>query len=420
MRSPVGALVSAFTNRTPVPYTPRRQGVLASLTSRSDASAHLDAMGNVGTLFAIVDRVSEAVSQSEWKLYRKPVDGRRVYAPGHEHERREVTRHLALDVLNRPNPFYTRQVFLETGQQHFELTGEQRWLVTRDGGSPWPSELWPMRPDRVEPVPHPTDFLAGYIYHGPDGEKIPLGVDEVIWIRRPHPADPYRGIGPVQSLLADLDATRYSAEWNRNFFLNSAEPGGVIEMPEELGDREFNQLRDRWNEQHKGVGNAHRVAILEKGKWVDRKFTQRDMQFAELRNVSREVIREAFAFPKPLLGTVDDVNRANAEAGEVVFARWLIKSRLERIKQALNEYFLPMFGAAAEGVEFDYCSPIPADRDADNDELTAKVNAATALMNAGGVPASVLDALGLPDIEFRDPPPRAVPPVVPGEREDTA
>jgi phage portal protein BeeE len=198
-----------------------------------------------------------------------------------------------------------------------------------------------------------------------------------------------------------LDATRYSAEWNRNFFLNSAEPGGIIEVPHTLSDTEFSEMTARWSEQHQGVAQAHRVAILEQGKWVDRKYSMRDMQFTELRDVSREVIREAFGFPKPMLGTVEDVNRANAEAAEVVFARWLVVPRLERIKQALNNDFLPMFGTTGQGVEFDYCSPVPEDREADAADLTAKANAASQLVAAGYDPRDVLAVVGLADMAFR-------------------
>ncbi len=51
--------------------------------------------------------------------------------------------------------------------------------------------------------------------------------------------------------------------------LREAEPGGIIEVPTPLSDPDFDQLRDRWNEQHRGVANAHRVAILEHGKWIE-------------------------------------------------------------------------------------------------------------------------------------------------------
>ncbi|MFG2913347.1 phage portal protein [Kitasatospora sp. NPDC048298] len=384
----------------PVPLAPTRSsGFPTSWGQPSGMTAQMRAMGSVGTLFSIVNRTSTSAAQVEWKLYRKPTK------PGVE--RTEVTSHAALDLWNKPNPFMPRTEFVEVEQQHIDLTGEGWWVIARDPRSPIPLELWPVRPDRMDPVPSPTNHLAGYIYTGPDGEKIPLGLDEVIQLRMPNPLDPYRGMGPVQSILTDLDATRYSAEWNRNFFLNSAEPGGIIEVPNILGDAEFDQLRMRWNEQHRGVAAAHRVAILEAGRWVDRKFTQRDMQFAELRSVSRDVIREAYGMPAFALGEVADVNRATADASRVWFAEQMTVPRLERFRSALNFDLLPLFGPTAVGLEFDYCSPVPDDEEAENAEMTAKVNAVVALVGAGFDPAAACAAIGLPDIAFRGASPAA-------------
>lgn len=399
MRSLGRTLVRAtgISGKAPVPYAPRWRASPIAAATRQGTARQVHAMGSIGTLFSIVDGLSENVAMTEWKLWRKAASGK-------PEDRTEVTDHLALRVLNNPNPFMTRQELLESLQQHYELVGEN-WTVTVPyPGTKMPQYLWPVRPDRMVPKPHPTKFLSGYTYLGPEGEKVELGLDEVIQIRRPNPVDPYRGIGAVQSILIDLDSSRASAEWNASFLRNNAQPGGIIEVPEGLEDNEYNQLVTRWNENHQGPSNAGRVAILEFGVWKDRQYSMRDMQFAELRQVNNEIIREAFRFPKAMLGTVEDVNRANAEANEVIFARWLLKPRLERIKQMLNNDFLPKYGSTAQGLEFDYCDPVPADRELGARELTARVNAATALIYAGGVPESVLEALELPEIEFRDRP----------------
>jgi HK97 family phage portal protein len=350
------------------------------------------AMGTVGTLFSIVNRTSNATALVDWKLYRKAPSGL-------PEDRVEVTAHAVLDLWNKPNRFFTRQELVETVQQHIDLTGEGWIVIARNPRSPMPLELWPVRPDRIQPVPHPTDFISGYLYTGPDGQEIALRVEDVICIRMPNPLDPYRGMGPVQSVLTELDASRYSAEWNRNFFMNSAEPGGIIELPTVLSDPEWDQLQARWNEQHKGVANAHRVAFLEHGTWKDRKYTQRDMQFAELRQVSRDVIREAFGAPAFVLGEVGDVNRATAEASKVLFAEQLTVPRLERWKGALINDLLPLYGPdAARMLEFDYCDPVPADAEARNTELREKTSAYVRLVNAGADPKLVSEYLGLPEI----------------------
>lgn len=387
------SLLHGIFSSAPVSYTGNAVSQLPLFGGHVGQEASLEAMGKLGILFAIVNRNSNAVSQVNWHLYRSS-------ASGSKEDRVEVTRHLALEVWNKPNPFMTRQEFVEVFQQHLELTGEGWWLTSGPAGLQAPTELWPMRPDKMEPVPSPTKFISGYVYNGPNGVKVPLTTDQVIFLRMPNPLDPYRGLGPVQSVMVQIDSARYSAEWNRRFFLNSAEPGGIIKVPNRLSDPEFQELQLRWNEQHRGVANSHRVAILEEGEWVDRKYTNRDMQFVELSNLSDNKIRQAFAFPKPMLGDSEDVNRANAEAADEYYARYLMIPRLERIKGALNNDFLPLFGTTGQGLEFDYEDPVPENKEANNNELTSKSSAAKSLVDAGFAPDDVLKTVGLPKMNF--------------------
>lgn len=377
----------------------------SALLGKPNGERLMRSMSEVSTLYAIVNRLATSTASVEWNLYRKAPSGEKK-------DRTLVTSHAALDLWRKPNRHYTRMRFVETEQQHLDLTGEAAWVVVKAGRLP--VELWPVRPDRLEPVPSKKDFLAGYLYSAA-GEQVPLTCDEVIRPMMPNPLDPYRGLGPVQALLTHLDATRFSAQWNRNFFLNSAEPGGVVETPNKLDDVEFEDFRMRWAEQHRGVSNAHRVAVLEDGfRWVGNTYTRRDMQFAELDSLGREVIREGFGFPKAMLGAVEDVNRANAEAGEVVFGRWLIVPRLERKKDHLNNDLLPQFyppGALVD-TEFDYVPPVPEDRQADNEALLAQATAFATFVGAGVDPDDAAAHVGMPPTRMveKAPPPAAVPP----------
>lgn len=385
-----------LTARAPIALAPTggRSGFLSNIVRPAGQEAQMRAMGTVGTLFAIVERITTAYSQVEWHLYRSAKSGR-------PEDRVEVTSHAALDLWLQPNSFMTGPMWREATQQHEELTGEQWWIISRNENSTIPLELWFARPDRMTPVPDRDNFLSGYVYSSPTGEQVPLGLDDVIMLRRPNPLDPYRGWGPVQTLLADLDSSRASAEWNANFFRNSAQPGGIVQFDGRLDEGELAEFQARWAEQHRGVGNAHRVAVLENGlQWVDRSYSMADMQFAELRSVSREIIREAFAFPKPMLGTVDDANRANMEAASDMLARWLIRPRLERIRQALNTRLLPMYGATGRGLEFDFDDPVTGDVELESKQLTAQANAAHSLVSSGYDPQAVASAVGLPELPF--------------------
>ena len=415
MASPYRRAASRVVNALPAPVVSSAPRFNHLLPSWPSATQGMSAYGSVGILFAIVSKLAYHTAAPEWKLYRR--------ATGPDVERTEVTTHAALTVLNNPNDFYTRFELFEAHQQHIELTGEGVVLIGRNSRMRnLPLEMWIIRPDRIEPVPSKDTFIAGYIYHGPNGEKIPLELDEVIVTKLPNPLDPYRGLGVVQSILVDLDSSIYTAQWNLNFFKNSAEPGGVIAVPRRLSQTEWEEMRYRWDEQHKGVSRAHRVAILENAQWIDRKFTHRDMQFAELRKVSDEQIRQAFAFPRPMLGTVDDTNRANMEAAQDILDRSLTVPRLDRLKGMLNHRFLPLFGETAKGLEFDYESPVSEDESQENETRKNKAETFEILIRAGVDLKDAAEYCELPTFTMAPKPEPVIPdpeqdaPVPPGAR----
>lgn len=365
--------------------------------SRESLKAQMDSYGSVGTLFAIVSTISQSCAAVDWGLYRKARSRKKE-------DRAVISRHAVLNVWDNPNPHYSGFELREAAYQHFFLTGEMRLLIVKSQiAKGMPLQLWPIRPDRLEPIPDTNAFLAGFVYHSPDGEKIPLEPDEVLTVKMPHPNDPYRGLGAVQALLTDLDTSKMSAEWNRNFFLNGATPGGVIEVDRRMSDNEFRRFTQRWREQHQGIANAHRIALIEQGTWKDRKYTNADMQFAELRGLNRELVREAFAYPKIMLGTVDDVNRANAEVGEEMYGRWLVHPALYRLKQAVNKVLLPMFGVDPRDVELDFDNPVPESREQAAKDKDLRSKAAKALVEAGWQGPDVARLMDFPDMEWKDP-----------------
>lgn len=364
-----------------------------------------------GTVRANVGLIAESVAAQQWKLFRcAPADGRVRYTTSDKGSdpRTEVIQHAALNLLNNPAtivvdgvrlPVWTRKSLMQISEIWLHATGKSHWVVDYgEGVSSVPLGLWPVRPDRMTPVADARKYLAGWLYKSPDGrEMIPLKPTEVIYNRSPDPEDLYGGCGPLQSVLADIEAADYAAEYNRNFFLNSAEPGGVIEVPNGFQEGEFDEFVDRWRETHRGVARAHRIAVLENGaKWVPNPHSNTDMDFVNLRTMSRDVIREAVAMHKVMTGVTDDVNRANAQTGQEIFAAWKVDPRLQDWRDVFNFQLLPLFGSTGQGVEFDYVYPTPENREQDNAELTAKAKAAQALVDAGYDPDDVCAAVGLP------------------------
>jgi HK97 family phage portal protein len=399
-----------ISNLSPVPLVKRRRDVLEFGRGSGDMLTFMDQHSTDAVVHPIVSRLAESTAGVQWGLWRKSASGRKE-------DRTPVRSHAVLDLLNHPNQFQSRMHVFEAAQQHFELTGEMSIALGFSPGVALPLDMWVLRPDRIQPVPDPFAFLKGWVYTAPgDAEKIPLETWELLRMVRPSPLDPYRGMGPIQALLRDLDAQKHSKEWQASFFANSARPGGIIEVDRRLGDDEFDEMRERWNEQHRGISKAHRVAIIENGaKWTETAFSLRDMQMAELDTVGRDKALVAFGMPKSMLGIVEDVNRANAEAGEYLFARWMTRPRLERWREMLNHQLMPLYGPrSASGLELDFEDPVPENSEAALAELEKKSAALVTLVGAGFDSDRVLEMLDWPDLGYTapSPPPIQVPAAV--------
>lgn len=381
-----------------------RRGMMFDLGSgRASRETYMRAYGRSGTVYSIVSLLQQAAASPAWHLYKKqPQDGRRRYTTGDQgsDQRTEVITHAALSLWNKPNVFQSGFEFREGSNQHLELTGETFWVLDNEFAT-FPTSMWYVNPARMEPVPDPDQYLLGWIYTGPGGEQIPLDRDQVIQEKLPDPLDQFRGMGPVASILPNIEQQRYATEYQRNLFLNGATPGGIIQAPQgvSLTDTEWDEFVDRWRESHQGVARAGRVGLLENGlTWVNDAPNNRDLEYGNLRLANRDELREAWRMHKSMLGTADDVNRANAQTAEEVFVSWQTIPRLERRKDTLNFKLLPMFGATGENVEFDYEDPSPTNPEAANQELLAKARAAQALVDAGFDPTDVLETVGLPDM----------------------
>lgn len=394
-----------ISNLSPVPLVRRSRSIFDVSRGGGDMIAQMEQHGSDGVVHPIVSRLAESTAGQEWFLETRAPE---------EEDRRKIDSHAVLDLLEQPNPFQTRMQIMEAAQQHFELTGECSVVLGFLPGLKIPLDMYVLRPDRIAPVPDPYAYLAGWVYSAPgESERIPLETWELLRMVRPSPLDPYRGMGPVQALMRDLDAQRYGKEWQAAFFANSARPGGIIQVDRRLSDHEFEELRDRWAEQHQGVSKAHRVAILEQGEWVDRSFSLRDLQMAELDSVGRDKALVAFGMPKSMLGIVEDVNRANAEAGEYVFARWMTRPRLERWRGVFNQPkngLLARYGDnAVRQYRLNFVDPVPENSEAALQELDTKSQVLVRLVGPeGNMDADkVLEMLNWPDLGYTAPPPPA-------------
>lgn len=393
-REPSNAVVKVEPTPPPVPYTGAGGGI--TWTGGASRTSQLELSTAETTLFSTLELITKTTSRVKWDAHRPLRGGEKA-----DQDRPVILpeQNRAVYLWNRPNNFMTGKQMRQVCTWHYRAVGEA-WMVMDfyDAGMNVPRAWWPVRPDRMSVKTDPDEFLTGYTYTGPSGETIDLDQREVLRITNPHPMDPHRGLGVVQTLGTIIGMSLESAQWIANFFANDATPGGIIEIPMGLENADYDRVRTRWNEQHRGTAKAHRVAILEYGQFKPRSYSMKDMQFPEIRHLSRDQVLEAFRIHKHNMGISDDVNRANAVAAREQLSQNETVPNLEDWAELGNGPYRERFGAVGEVVELCYRDPTPEDEAQALLEGNAKVDNYVKLIDAGVEPAAAAEYLGMPEL----------------------
>lgn len=341
-----------------------------------------------GWVYSCVNVISEKVADTEWRLFKYNEDG----------DVEELFTHPVLDALYKINEYSTKFDHLWLTQASLELTGEAPWFVEKDDKGNI-SNIYLLRPDRLNIIYDKQKIVGGYEYivkAGGKNETITLKPDEVIFLKYSNPDNPYRGLGTLQAAARTIDIDNYSEEWNRNFYFNSARPDGILSVKvKKLSEEQKKKIKASVKEYYQGFDKAHRLLVLSGDMdYKQLSLSQKDMDFLQQQNFSRNKILGTFRVPKALVAQTDDVNYANAKTAERIFSLYTIKPKLTRITEQLNEFFIPLF-PDGENLFLDYKSVIPEELDDKIKKYQAGLGAGVGYMTIN----EVREAENLPPLE---------------------
>ncbi len=259
-------------------------------------------------------------------------------------------------LLRAPNRHVTGYDLWEHTVTCLELAGNAYWEIERDAAGR-PVAIYPLRPDFVRIVPDVRDYVRGYLYEV-NGRSVALAPDDVIHFRYFNPLDEYYGLGPLAAARHGIIADSYAVAYNTSFFRNGARPQGILETERSLSDDTLRRLRAQWEEAHRGLGRAHRVAILEEGlTYRPLSLSPQDMEFFKQRRISREEICAAFKVPPAIVGLFEYANYANAQQQERFFWAHTILPKTRKLEQRLRVALDHQLRALVDGsgwrVQFD-------------------------------------------------------------------
>ncbi len=164
----------------------------------------------------------------------------------------------------------------------------------------------PFLDDNDDPIGYETLTRSGVM------RKIPA--IEILHFKDWNPYDPARGLGWVDAARDEVETDFFAQAWNRLFFRRGATPDGILQPQKghTVTEPQSEKIRLSILARHQGVERSHGPMILPSGlEYIKTGIGQKEMDFATLRNVSRENTLSAGGIPPAVAGILQFANYAN-------------------------------------------------------------------------------------------------------------
>lgn len=312
-------------------------------------------------VYAAAKSIADEIAATELRLFKI----------NNDNTSEEIMEHEILDILAAPNRHMTGAKLRFLTATHLELTGNAYWhLLDVKSETGKPTGINILIPKDVEIIrgDYP-ELIKGYKFRDGNNKTHILQPFEVLHFDYPDPNDPIEGIGTVQAIWDWLESDELAQEFNKKFFENGARLSGLIEHPSAFNKDQLEFIKKSFEQIYSGIQNAYRTAVLPTGaKFQQVSATPKEMDFQEGGKNNRDKILGGFRTPKTAIGLTEDVNRANAEATDYVFASRNIKPKRDIIVSVISEFLVPRYG---EKLWLDHKNTIPEDKEAKVKEMTA-------------------------------------------------
>ncbi|MFF9146331.1 phage portal protein [Streptomyces sp. NPDC014861] len=207
-------------------------------------------------------------------------------------------------------------------------------------------EIWPLRPDRLTIGVKRLGagkFVRLYRYDD--------DVNGIHTVLLPHEVLHIAGLGfdgvcgyPVVELAANSIGLGLATEHHgAKVFSNGAAPGGALSHPGNLSPEARRRMADDWENIHRGIDRAHRVAILEEGVTFQQVGLPNDSaQFLETRKLQVSEMARWLRLPPHKVGDLDRATFSNIEQQQLDYVGSALNVWLVRWEQAvLTQLLLP-------------------------------------------------------------------------------
>lgn len=246
-----------------------------------------------------------------------------------------VEDHPLLPLLNRrPNPYESAKDFRFRVSTQLLLSKQGVFVEIVRNLKGEVAALHLLPPQYTAPIPDPRTFVSGYqVWVGGTRPEV-LDASRVLWIKNPHPTDPYLSLTPLEVAGIDVDTNKYAKLYNRNFMQHDGRPGGILAVKGYMSPEDAQEMQRRF-----GPGSTPgRTSVIaaDAVDYVDTSTAPRDAQYTESLKQTKEDILLAFGTPETVLGNASGRTFDNADAEFEVFWKVTMANHDDAIAAAFD------------------------------------------------------------------------------------
>lgn len=227
--------------------------------------------------------------------------------------------HPLLELLNNPNPHFTKIAFMENLGKNYLIAGETEVVAIGNVNRP-PLQLFPINPSKVNPLQGNnginqsfliSDLLLQGSYQLQTGNKSARYFDgnlkEIKQIRNysSRHSSLFRGQSPLLAASAEVRHHIKGNRHNISLLDNGGRISVVFHFEDDLNDDDFAETKRRILQQYSGVFQAG-MPIVTAGDKLNIKemgINNKDMDYAVLHEKAKQAVAQVYKFPLPLLTT---------------------------------------------------------------------------------------------------------------------
>ena len=249
---------------------------------------------------------------------------------------------------DKPNPYMSAMAFREAGTAHILTWGN--WYAEKQLNAYGDvTALWPIPPNRVLRIEMGEDDQLWYEIKV-DSESVWLPRRQVLHI----PGlgfDGFVGYSVVSMARKSIGLGMAMETFGSRFFGHGTHPSGIVRHPNQVKD--VKALRDALSEVYAGLGNTHRLMLLEEGMEYENIGIPNDnAQFLESRQFQIPEIARWFNLPPHKLKDLTRSSFNNIESEQISFVTDSILPWLVRFEQAYNMQLLTDYQKKQQNLYF--------------------------------------------------------------------